>query len=130
MVTNGSFLHRHSEGFRQGVAAGWEAGYRRALKDTGITVAGSIPEVTGVNYEPPVKADLGKTLQDCRADDEISVRAFNCLHREGFHTVGDLIDRTEEDLFDIRNLGAKTIGELKAFLASQGLALKATPDTD
>ena len=55
---------------------------------------------------------------------ELSVRSYNCLKREGIHTVGELISRSEQDLLDIRNFGAKSIDEVKAKLAEMGLSLK------
>ena len=58
---------------------------------------------------------------------ELTVRSFNCLKREGIHSVGELIGRSEADLMDIRNFGSKSIDEVKAKLASMGLALKDSP---
>ena len=54
----------------------------------------------------------------------MSVRSYNCLKREGIHTVGELVTRSEADLMDIRNFGAKSIDEVKAKLIELGLALK------
>src|SRR6266699_2568699 len=58
---------------------------------------------------------------------ELTVRSYNCLKREGIHTVGELISRSEADLLDIRNFGAKSIDEVKAKLHTMGLALKDSP---
>ena len=58
---------------------------------------------------------------------ELTVRSYNCLKREGIHTVGELISRSEADLLDIRNFGAKSIDEVKMKLAQMGLALKDSP---
>jgi DNA-directed RNA polymerase subunit alpha len=55
---------------------------------------------------------------------DLSVRSYNCLKREGIGTVGDLIQRTEQDLLDIRNFGQKSIDEVKAKLAEMGLGLR------
>jgi DNA-directed RNA polymerase subunit alpha len=55
---------------------------------------------------------------------DFSVRSYNCLKREGVQTVGDLIQRTEQDLLDIRNFGQKSIDEVKMKLAAMGLALR------
>jgi DNA-directed RNA polymerase subunit alpha len=43
------------------------------------------------------------------------------------HTVGELVTRSEADLLDIRNFGAKSIDEVKMKLAAMGLALKDSP---
>ena len=58
---------------------------------------------------------------------DLTVRSYNCLKREGIHTVGELITRSEADLMDIRNFGAKSIDEVKDKLHSMGIALKDSP---
>ena len=60
-------------------------------------------------------------------DLDLTVRSYNCLKREGIHTVGELISRSEADLLDIRNFGSKSIDEVKAKLQSMGLQLKDSP---
>jgi DNA-directed RNA polymerase subunit alpha len=55
------------------------------------------------------------------------VRSYNCLKREGIHTVGELVNRSEADLLDIRNFGAKSIDEVKLKLVGLGLQLKDSP---
>lgn len=58
---------------------------------------------------------------------DLTVRSYNCLKREGIHTVGELLGRSEADLMDIRNFGAKSIDEVKDKLTSMGLRLKDSP---
>lgn len=58
---------------------------------------------------------------------DLSVRSYNCLKREGIHSVGELVGRSEADLLDIRNFGQKSIDEVKDKLASMNLALKDSP---
>ncbi len=58
---------------------------------------------------------------------DLTVRSYNCLKREGIHTVGELVGRSEADLLDIRNFGSKSIDEVKIKLASLGLSLKDSP---
>ena len=53
-----------------------------------------------------------------------SVRSYNCLKREGVTTVGQLVEKSEQDLLDIRNFGQKSIDEVKQKLAEMGLSLK------
>jgi len=60
-------------------------------------------------------------------DLDLTVRSYNCLKREGIHTVGELVSRSEADLLDIRNFGSKSIDEVKAKLVSMGLQLKDSP---
>ena len=59
---------------------------------------------------------------------ELTVRSANCLKAEGIERVGDLIQRTETDLLRTPNLGKKSLTEIKAVLAEQGLALGTTLD--
>jgi DNA-directed RNA polymerase subunit alpha len=60
-------------------------------------------------------------------DLDLTVRSYNCLKREGIHTVGELVGRSEADLLDIRNFGQKSIDEVKIKLAGLGLGLKDSP---
>ena len=55
---------------------------------------------------------------------DFSVRSYNCLKREAITTVGQLVERSEDDLLDIRNFGQKSIDEVKQKLAELGLTLK------
>ena len=54
---------------------------------------------------------------------DLSVRSFNCLKRAGINTVGDLINKSEEDMMKVRNLGRKSIEEVINKLASLGFTL-------
>ncbi len=54
---------------------------------------------------------------------ELSVRSFNCLKRAGINTIGDLCARTENDMVKVRNLGKKSLEEVKQKLGALGLAL-------
>jgi DNA-directed RNA polymerase subunit alpha len=54
---------------------------------------------------------------------EFTVRSYNCLKREGVQTVGELVQKSEEDLLEIRNFGQKSIDEVKAKLEELGLGL-------
>ncbi|MCA1823840.1 MAG: DNA-directed RNA polymerase subunit alpha [Mycobacteriales bacterium] len=73
--------------------------------------------------EGALAADLALPIEEM----DLTVRSYNCLKREGIHTVGELITRSEADLMDIRNFGAKSIDEVKGKLQSMGLALKDSP---
>ena len=55
---------------------------------------------------------------------DMSVRSFNCLKRAGIDTVEDLINKTEEDMIKVRNLGKKSLEEVIQKLHSLGLDLK------
>jgi DNA-directed RNA polymerase subunit alpha len=55
---------------------------------------------------------------------DLSVRSYNCLKREGVNTVGELVQKTEQELTDIRNFGQKSIEEVKQKLENMGLSLR------
>ncbi|MCR5106090.1 MAG: AAA family ATPase, partial [Eubacterium sp.] len=60
---------------------------------------------------------IDKTYLDASIDDlDLSVRAYNCLKRASINTVGDLMDLSDEDLREIRNLGSKAREEVKCKL--------------
>ena len=65
-----------------------------------------------------------KVLEMTIEELDLSVRSFNCLKRAGIDTVEDLINRTEEDMIKVRNLGRKSLEEVIQKLASLGLSLK------
>ncbi|MGH2739505.1 MAG: DNA-directed RNA polymerase subunit alpha [Actinomycetota bacterium] len=70
--------------------------------------------------EEPLAGELAMPVEEL----SLSVRAYNCLKREGIDTVADLVDRSERELMDIRNFGAKSIDEVKDKLAELGLSLR------
>src|SRR6201995_3990321 len=85
-------------------------------------------EAEGIDMGPsPSDAALAADLALPIEELELTVRSYNCLKREGIHSVGELVSRSEADLLDIRNFGAKSIDEVKAKLHGMGLALKDSP---
>lgn len=54
---------------------------------------------------------------------DLSVRSFNCLKRAGINTVNDLINKSEEEMMKVRNLGKKSFDEVKEKLQSLGFDL-------
>jgi DNA-directed RNA polymerase subunit alpha len=82
-------------------------------------------EAEGIEIGPSVgEADHIAAFAMPIEDMDLTVRSYNCLKREGIHTVGELVTRTEADLLDIRNFGQKSIDEVKEKLYGLGLALK------
>ena len=65
-----------------------------------------------------------KVLEMTIEELDLSVRSFNCLKRASIDTVEDLINRTEEDMIKVRNLGRKSLEEVIQKLSSLGLSLK------
>ena len=80
-------------------------------------------EVGPSPQDAALAADLALPIEEM----DLTVRSYNCLKREGIHSVGELVGRSEADLLDIRNFGAKSIDEVKIKLHSMGLALKDSP---
>lgn len=59
---------------------------------------------------------------------ELSVRSYNCLKRAGINTVGELCNKTEDDMMKVRNLGRKSLEEVLAKLKDLGLSLRNSTD--
>lgn len=59
---------------------------------------------------------------------DLSVRSYNCLKRAGINTVDELIQRDEVDMMKVRNLGKKSLEEVRQRLASLGLSLSKSDD--
>ena len=55
---------------------------------------------------------------------ELTVRSYNCLKREGVDTIGQLATMTEEELMNIRNLGMKSVDEIRSKLSEMGYELE------
>ena len=85
-------------------------------------------EAEGIEIGPSLaEADHIAAFSMPIEDLDLTVRSYNCLKREGVHTVGELVGRSEADLLDIRNFGAKSIDEVKVKLIGLGLTLKDSP---
>lgn len=88
--------------------------------------AGLTERVTGTAEVrgPEGKSELQRILDTPIEELELSARSFNCLRRAGIQTVGDLVEKTEEELSKVRNMGKKSLEEVKSKLAELGLALR------
>jgi len=69
-----------------------------------------------------------KVLEMTIEELDLSVRSYNCLKRAGINTVDDLINRTEEDMMKVRNLGRKSLEEVLQKLNALGLSLAPSED--
>lgn len=81
----------------------------------------------GYNTEIMVeKDDKGKekVLEMTIEELDLSVRSFNCLKRAGINTVEDLINKSEDDMMKVRNLGRKSLEEVVYKLNSLGFSLR------
>lgn len=59
---------------------------------------------------------------------DLSVRSYNCLKRAGINTVQELIQKTEEDMIKVRNLGRKSLEEVEHKLKELGLSFRKSDD--
>lgn len=84
-------------------------------------------EVNGVEIMVEKEEEEKDKILDTTIEElELSVRSSNCLKRAGINTVGELISKTEDDLMKVRNLGKKSLQEIKEKLAALDLKLKET----
>ena len=72
--------------------------------------------------------DKGKILEMTIEELDLSVRSFNCLKRAGINTVDDLINKSEEEMMKVRNLGRKSFEEVRDKLTSLGFQLNSEED--
>jgi DNA-directed RNA polymerase subunit alpha len=104
---------------------------REAVASAGTTLVelsnlfGELTESPGLSLGPAegegeMAGDLALPIEELN----LSVRSYNCLKREGVNTVGELVQRSEQELTDIRNFGQKSIDEVKAKLDELGLGLR------
>ena len=68
--------------------------------------------------------DKTKALETSIEDLDFSVRAYNCLKRAGVHTLQDLVNKSENDMMKIRNLGKKSLKEVLDKIKELGLDLR------
>ncbi|MDQ1422918.1 MAG: DNA-directed polymerase subunit alpha [Acidimicrobiaceae bacterium] len=74
-------------------------------------------EITGIGAGSP---DLDHPIEDL----DLSERPRNCLKRAQVNTIGELVQKTEEDLLNITNFGQKSLDEVKQKLDERGLSLR------
>ena len=77
-----------------------------------------------VDFAEPEDNAKEKVLEMTIEELDLSVRAFNCLKRAGINTVAELVQRNQEDMMKVRNLGKKSLEEVEQKLIALGLQLK------
>lgn len=80
-------------------------------------------EGTPVSREAPKAPQIDPVLLRPVDDLELTVRSANCLKAENIYYIGDLIQRSENELLRTPNLGRKSLNEIKEVLAQRGLTL-------
>ena len=68
--------------------------------------------------------DKAKVLEMTVEELDLSVRSYNCLKRAGINTVAELVQKTEEEMMKVRNLGKKSLEEVTRKLAELNLSLR------
>jgi len=83
----------------------------------GITGGSTAALGTGMGHAGPIPADRYSTAIE---DLQLSVRAYNCLKRSGLMTVGQVLEKSEDELLGLRNFGRKSYDELRERLIELG----------
>ncbi len=102
-------------------AVSWAAKILSDLLEHFIDLSAEIGSKSTVVEKAEAQHD--KVLEMTIEELDLSVRSFNCLKRAGINTVEDLIEKTEEDMMKVRNLGRKSLEEVMNKLAAMGLSL-------
>ncbi len=71
------------------------------------------------NEEEPLNENLFRSVEEL----ELSVRSANCLQNANIQLIGELVQRSEQDMLKTKNFGRKSLKEIKEILTSMGLAL-------
>jgi DNA-directed RNA polymerase subunit alpha len=75
--------------------------------------------------EAPVEEAAPFSDWDIPVDElDLSVRSYNCLKRAGISKISELLQKTEDEIMNMRNLGKKSVDEIKEKLAERNLSLK------
>lgn len=98
------------------------------LVDHYKTIATSLNEfVPNVSFMTQEEEKVSNDKLDKKIEDlDLSVRSYNCLKRANINTVGELTQKTEEEMMKVRNLGRKSLKEVVVKLREIGLDLKAS----
>ena len=67
--------------------------------------------------------DLNENLWRSVSELELSVRSINCLQNAKIETIGDLVQKTEQEMLKTKNFGRKSLNEIKEILVAMGLSL-------
>ncbi len=99
------------------------------IMDEHIRMFVSLSEIGNIGIlVPPEEDKKNKILEMAIEDMDLSVRSYNCLKRAGINTVQNLIQKTEEDMLKVKNLGKKSLDEIFLKLESYGLKFKDKED--
>ncbi len=90
-----------------------------------LSLFASLTDQQDDSLEPQQEHQSGGKALDMTIEElDLSVRAFNCLKRAGINTVGELVQKNQEEMMKVRNLGKKSLEEVEQKLALLGLYLR------
>ena len=104
----------------EGVAIGANIMKEHLQLFTGLSETGENGPILKEREEDKKEKALEMSIEEL----ELSVRSFNCLKRAGINTVEELTQKSEADMMKVRNLGKKSLDEVKHKLEELGLGLK------
>jgi len=81
-------------------------------------------QVTTISFTDQEDNNKDKVLDMTIEELDLSVRAYNCLKRAGINTVAELVQRNQEDMMKVRNLGRKSLEEVEQKLEALNLSLR------
>jgi len=84
---------------------------------------GVLPEEPEEEESSPVSEELLEKLRTPISELELSVRAANCLREAKIHTIGELVQKSSQELLKYRNFGKKSLTEIEDLLKGMGLSL-------
>ena len=107
----------------EAIAAAADVFYKHLKIFMGLT-----DQVAQVGFSEKENDTQEKVLEMTIEELDLSVRAYNCLKRAGINTVAELVQKNQEDMMKVRNLGRKSLEEVQQKLAALGLGLRPNED--
>lgn len=92
--------------------------------DTALVLMRLCKYIAGDDFQVEIEKDEEYPFLDDSIDGYLTVRTCNVLKNRGILTIGELIKKSEDELWRMRYMGKKTFSEIKAFLTEKGLKLK------
>jgi len=115
----------------------WNSDYKQALKkyidSVKQTENNLITRLSNIEYkiyralnpnEEEIHIEDNPILKEPIEELDLSVRSYNCLKRADIQTIGDLVSKTEDDIIIIKNLGRRSLKEIKEKLLERDLCFK------
>lgn len=117
-------LHYHKKYFLTGIYSEPEHMAKKKFEEYILSMRDSWTYESALDYIKNHKKPYCPIKDDDINDLELSIRSSNCLKRAGITTVQQLTEKTEEDMMKVRNLGKKSLKEIRNKLQELGLDFK------